>query len=270
MIYISHRLEELAGDRRPRNGAARRADDRDAGHGGTNREQLIRMMVGRELSAVFPKREVPRSAISVFELTRISAAGRRAFEVSISMCGRERSSVLRGSSERDGPSSRGRSSACRPMRARYSCAVGRSHRSSGEAIEYGIAYVPEDRRGTGSCSRCRSARTSLLASLKKLSSFAGPRFSREREIAADYTRRLGVKTPAIFRPVSTLSGGNQQKVALSRWLVTKPTVLILDEPTQGHRRRREVGDSRADDGTRRARRGDIDDLVRTSRDARDE
>jgi rhamnose transport system ATP-binding protein len=58
-------------------------------------------------------------------------------------------------------------------------------------------------------------------------------FRREKEIAADYTRRLGIKTPAIFAAVSTLSGGNQQKVALSRWLITKPAVLILDEPTQG-------------------------------------
>jgi rhamnose transport system ATP-binding protein len=58
-------------------------------------------------------------------------------------------------------------------------------------------------------------------------------FGKEREISADYTRRLGVKTPAIFSPVSTLSGGNQQKVALSRWLMTQPSVLILDEPSQG-------------------------------------
>ena len=72
-----------------------------------------------------------------------------------------------------------------------------------------------------------------LASLKKLSGFKGMNFGKENEIAADYTRRLGVKTPGIHNAVSTLSGGNQQKVALSRWLMTKPSVLILDEPTQG-------------------------------------
>ena len=102
-----------------------------------------------------------------------------------------------------------------------------------EAIDVGIAYLPEDRRKHGVVLDLPISANITLASLKHLSGMSGMDFGREREVAAEYTRRLGVKTPGIFNAVSTLSGGNQQKVALSRWLMTKPSVLILDEPTQG-------------------------------------
>jgi rhamnose transport system ATP-binding protein len=102
-----------------------------------------------------------------------------------------------------------------------------------EAIEYGIAYLPEDRRKHGVVLDFPISANITLASLKKLSGYIGINFDKEKKIAADYTRRLGVKTPTIYNAVSTLSGGNQQKVALSRWLMTQPSVLILDEPTQG-------------------------------------
>jgi len=102
-----------------------------------------------------------------------------------------------------------------------------------QAIALGIAYVPEDRRHHGVVLEMPIDSNITLASLNKLSTGVSFDFNKERRIAAEYVRRFAIKTPSIFAPVTTLSGGNQQKVALSRWLETKPAVLILDEPTQG-------------------------------------
>ena len=109
----------------------------------------------------------------------------------------------------------------------------------------GIAYVPEDRRKHGVILEMTVAANCTLASLQEFSRGGLLDFQRETPARPDSSSGLAIKTPSVLAPVGTLSGGNQQKVALSRWLVTKPAVLILDEPTQGVDVGSQGGDSQA-------------------------
>ena len=106
-------------------------------------------------------------------------------------------------------------------------------RSPQEAVAHGIAYVPEDRRRHGVILEMPVAANMTMAILSRIFPGAWLRFGAERRLALDYIRDLDVRTSGPDAPGGSLSGDNQQKVALARWLATKPKVLILDEPTQG-------------------------------------
>ncbi|ACM30468.1 sugar ABC transporter ATP-binding protein [Rhizobium rhizogenes] len=109
-----------------------------------------------------------------------------------------------------------------------------SLRSNRDAVNAGIAYVSEDRLSLGVILRQSIGDNLILAVLKSLRGRLGliPDRSR-RTLAADWVNRLAIKIPGLDRPVGTLSGGNQQRVVLAKWLAAKPKILILDSPTVG-------------------------------------
>lgn len=235
IIYVSHRLEELPQI------ADRVTVLRDGSWVGTklmqevDRAELIRLMVGREVSAVFPKRAVPIGDV-LLDVRQISCRESGVSNISLQV----RAGEIVGLA--------GLIGAGRTELARVLFGLTPANRDRGEillrgkpveirsptdAVRHGIAYVPEDRRRHGVILDLPVASNTSLAILRQLASLSGLDFRRENELAEQMVERLGIKTSSIHAPVGTLSGGNQQKVALARWLATNPQVLILDEPTQG-------------------------------------
>ena len=233
IIYISHRLEELPriADRVTalRDGILIGTRAMEA----TSRSELIRMMVGRELSTVFPK-----CSVKIGEtLLEVKGAGCRSTRIH-DVCFHARAGEILGIAGLIGA---GRTELARLLFGLTPADSGTIELhgtkvkidSPGRAVSLGIAYVPEDRRRHGVVMEMSVVANMTLAILRELSRFGILNQRNEQSIANSFVSRLRVKTSSIDAPVSSLSGGNQQKVALARWLATKPTILILDEPTQG-------------------------------------
>jgi putative multiple sugar transport system ATP-binding protein len=102
-----------------------------------------------------------------------------------------------------------------------------------KAVENGIAYVTEDRKALGLVLEENILRNTTLANLGGVSRNGVIDSTAERRVAEEYRKALNIRTPNVFQKVMNLSGGNQQKVVLSKWLYAEPQVLILDEPTRG-------------------------------------
>ncbi len=229
IIYISHRLEELAqiADRvtvlRDGQTIETRAM-RDV-----TRDELIRLMIGRELSNVFPKRAVKHGDV-LLSLRGVSCAAAGVSDISLEI----RAGELVGLA---GLMGAGRTELARVLFGLTPADAGEiaidgervTINSPAQAIARGIAYVPEDRRQHGVILPMTISANTTLANL----SGNWLDFNAEYAQAATMVERLAVKTPSIHAPVNNLSGGNQQKVALARWLTTQPRIIILDEPTQG-------------------------------------
>ena len=104
---------------------------------------------------------------------------------------------------------------------------------SKDAMKHGVGYLPEDRKMDGIVADL-SVRENIILALQVMKGFFKPFSKAEAEAFADkYIKLLGIKTPSADTPIKSLSGGNQQKVILARWLLTNPEYLILDEPTRG-------------------------------------
>src|SRR5512132_1687970 len=232
VLFISHRLDEVFA-------LCQRVtvmrDGRQVFSGpleGLSTDDLVRRMVGRELDTLYPKQPATRGdlALSVRRLTREGVFTDVSFDVHhgeivglAGLVGAGRSEVARA-------------------------AFGIDRRDAGEvvvegrrlppasptaAMAAGMGFVPEDRREQGLVMDLSIARNASLASLGRLRRGLLIRDADERRLAADWATRLRLKYARLGDPVSSLSGGNQQKVVLSKWLARRPTVLIVDEPTRG-------------------------------------
>ncbi|MFV0438826.1 MAG: sugar ABC transporter ATP-binding protein [Desulfopila sp.] len=232
-IYISHKMDEIFS----------LCDDvtvmRDGTHvetrsiEGLDKDGLVALMVGRELKDLFPKEEVPIGE-EVFRVENLTMKGLFA-DVSFTV---KRGEILGVS----GLMGAGRTEISRAIFGLDLITGGKMFldgepfmpKSPRDAIESGVAYVPEDRKLHGLCLERPILENISLPNLDMFSRMLGLiDLSLEKQAGEEISKRLKTKAHTLSVNVGTLSGGNQQKVVLSKWLLRDLKVLILDEPTRG-------------------------------------
>jgi ribose transport system ATP-binding protein len=235
IIYISHRLDEVEeiADR-----AVVLRDGRNVGsleRGEINRNRMVRMMVGRDLQDFFVHTDGARGGSGEWFMVR-NLRTLRYPQQSVSL------NVGRG----EVVGLAGLVGAGRSELARAVFGVDESlesdinlaghHlkiRSPQDAIEQGIYLVPEDRRSSGLVVEFNVRENISLPGLERYATAKLINSAREEEVAAEMCRKINIKTPTTTMRAANLSGGNQQKVVLAKWLALSPKVLIFDEPTRG-------------------------------------
>ena len=245
MIIITHKLNEVSyvADKITvvRDGST--IETLDNANRTVDEDRIIRGMVGRELTNRFPKREnvkigdvrmevsnwtvhhplYPERKVvdnvsmyvrqgEVVGIYGLMGAGRT--ELAMSIFGQSYGVNFSGELKLDG----------KPVKMR---------KSEADAIRHKIAYVTEDRKGNGLVLSQSIKVNTSLANLGAISSHTVIDGDREYAVAEEYKNKLKIKTPSVEQLVGNLSGGNQQKVLLAKWMFAEPNILILDEPTRG-------------------------------------
>ena len=232
ILFVDHRMEEVFEI------ADRVSVLRDGRHVITapinelNPAEAIRHMVGRRLETLFPKEQatIGEIALEVRGLTRRGVFSNASFQVRrgeiiglAGLVGAGRTEIARVLFGID------RADAGEVLVAGKHAEI----KSPKDAMRLGIVYVPEDRHAQGLVLDFSIAANVSLPIVERLSRLLVVDRVQERQIATDYSKQLQVRSTGVEQVASGLSGGNQQKVVLAKWLATKPTVLLLDEPTQG-------------------------------------
>jgi putative multiple sugar transport system ATP-binding protein len=272
-IIISHKLNEVrrVADRVTviRDGAT--VSTLDARQGQVTEDRIVRDMVGRDMAHRYPERARNPGAV-LMEVEGWSARHPehmdRDFLRGISFSVRRGEIVgIAGLMAPGGPSLPCRSSggpggATSAGGCGWTGGGGRVH--GPQALAAGLAYVTEDRKALGLVLDEPIQWNVSLANLPGVSKGGRARPAAEERVAQGYRKAMNIRTPNVVQRVVNLSGGNQQKVLLSKLLFTEPRVLILDEPTRA-RRGRQVRDLRDHEPARRRGAGRGDDIVRDAR-----